>query len=555
MPIFGFLLHGRHLIVSNFCCFVFVDWANMKTLRNRPVDYGCRYFGEMCYFLFSLLSKVYAISSLPMSEAWELYVGEPDEPFVELPDSEILSDNRRITDAIALTPSSAVRTFPADAKKFLKALIASVRTSICATSDLGRSLSCFCPDILLQGDDLWIFDAFGKLVGCLRKAGRLSDVQAIDAQNEFKSFVVAVRAKHKRVDPGTIQDVFKFILGCDAINSRGALRNVVKQAALILHVVVPPAPVISCNIPPGGSPKVLRSALICVQSFALTENFSARSLFSTSCIADLRESISHADAFIQNSNFSPWTKYYRLVHSTVLSELTESYSAVIGSRTLVRRKEMEESADSRRDPLAVRNILDSRRDGGSRATPGARASAEAGVSSVHPFSKSTVSKGPRLSDVGLNLGSPGKKGVKKAKKVKKTTIVSSSYSVIASGSVTPVVPSAPVVATASAAVVPGVGSSLSAALNTASVSSPNVQPSGGDVSDDPISVVAISSTATSQAGDPSPGTSRPVKKAPSSSASSVKRVRRSFDDKDEDWVPETSEKKRKSAKFSKTSQS
>ena len=81
-------------------------------------------------------------------------------------------------------------------------------------------------------------------MGCLRRAGRLSDVQASDAQNAFKSFVVADRAKHKRVDPGTIQDVFKFILGCDAINSRGALRNIVKQAALILHVVVPPAPVL-----------------------------------------------------------------------------------------------------------------------------------------------------------------------------------------------------------------------------------------------------------------------------------------------------------------------
>ena len=142
------------VVISSFLtsfCFVFVDWANMKTLRNRPVDYGCRYFGEMCYFLFSLLSKVYAVSSLPMSEAWESYVDKLDEPFIELPDSEILSDNHRITDAMALTPSSAVRTFRADAKKFLVALIAAVRSSICATLDLGRSLSCFCPDILLQG--------------------------------------------------------------------------------------------------------------------------------------------------------------------------------------------------------------------------------------------------------------------------------------------------------------------------------------------------------------------------------------------------------------------
>ena len=64
-------------------------------------------------------------------------------------------------------------------------------------------------------------------MGCLRRAGRLSDVQASDAQNEFKSFVVAVRAKHKQVDPETVRDVFKVILGCDVINSRGASRNVI----------------------------------------------------------------------------------------------------------------------------------------------------------------------------------------------------------------------------------------------------------------------------------------------------------------------------------------
>ena len=132
-----------------------------------------------------------------MSEAWESYEDEPEMPFVELPDSEVLSDNRRITDAMTLTPSSAVRTCRGDARKFfLKSFIDSILSLICVSSDLGRSVSCFRPDILLQGDDFWIFDAFGKLVSSLRKPGRLSDVQSTDAQNEFKSFVVAIRLKY-----------------------------------------------------------------------------------------------------------------------------------------------------------------------------------------------------------------------------------------------------------------------------------------------------------------------------------------------------------------------
>ena len=107
-----------------------------------------------------------------------------------------------------------------------------------------------------------------------------------------------------------------------------------KQAALILHVIVPLSPSFSIDLPPSGSPKVLRSALVCVQSFALTQNFSARSLFSTGCLAELNESISHADAFVQDSTFSPWTKHYRLTHSSLLAELKECYYVSIGGRVV-----------------------------------------------------------------------------------------------------------------------------------------------------------------------------------------------------------------------------
>ena len=133
----------------------------------------------------------------------------------------------------------------------------------------------------------------------------------------------------------------------------------------------------------------------------------------------------------------------------MLAGLTESYSIVIGSRVIARRKEMEESADSRRDPHSVRNILEARREGGSRSSFGARTSTEVGISSVLP-SGTTASKGRRLSDVELNLCSSGKKVVKKTKKLMKTTIVSSNYSVVASGSVIPLASSAPVVTAASA---------------------------------------------------------------------------------------------------------
>ena len=90
-------------------------------------------------------------------------------------------------------------------------------------------------------------------------------------------------------------------------------------------------------------------------------------------------------------------------------------------------------------------------------------------------------------------------------------------------------------------------------MSAATVPSPTIQPTRGDEPrGGPPSVVdLVSITSTSQVDD-SPSVRRSQKKQPSvvSSDSANKKARRSFDDRDEDWVPPELKKSKKSSKSS-----
>ena len=91
---------------------------------------------------------------------------------------------------------------------------------------MGRSLSCFCCDVLVGGDESFIFDAFGDLVESLQLAGRLSSVQVEEATNEFKSFVVEVRSTSNLPSVGDVQDSLSFVLSFASVFSKSSLLTV-----------------------------------------------------------------------------------------------------------------------------------------------------------------------------------------------------------------------------------------------------------------------------------------------------------------------------------------
>ena len=81
------------------------------------------------------------------------------------------------------------KEFRSSARRFLKDFTSSVLSTVAARSKLGQSVSCFCPEIIIGGDDRSAFFLLGQLLDGLVACGwkRGSTVEADKA--EFQSFV------------------------------------------------------------------------------------------------------------------------------------------------------------------------------------------------------------------------------------------------------------------------------------------------------------------------------------------------------------------------------
>ena len=204
---------------------LFPDFANFKRqLDETCSDYGFRYFGEMSHFAWSLLSKVKKPSELPVVEDWESYMSPRVKDLSGISLKLFLKDHKEMDDLLSSTAGGS--SFRKTALSFLELLIEEIVGSVAATSDIGRGLSCFSADVLIGGDDSFVFKAFGVFVNRLLHAGRLSSTQVEDATNEFKSFIVEVRSSTALPSPDSINDSLSFILSFPSVFAKKSLLTV-----------------------------------------------------------------------------------------------------------------------------------------------------------------------------------------------------------------------------------------------------------------------------------------------------------------------------------------
>ena len=64
------------------------------------------------------------------------------------------------------------------------------------SADFFMGVYCFCPEIILEGDDQHIFRLFSQLVHVLEKSGCLPHSDSLTSVEEFTTFVVDARARH-----------------------------------------------------------------------------------------------------------------------------------------------------------------------------------------------------------------------------------------------------------------------------------------------------------------------------------------------------------------------
>ena len=112
-----------------------------------------------------------------------------------------------------MTSQYLKKEFRSSARRFLEEFTSTVLSTVAARSKLGQGVSCFCPEIIIGGEDYSAFFLFGQLLDGLVACGweKGSTVQACKA--EFQSFVndqrqLECHASRKHSD---ISNVFSYL--------------------------------------------------------------------------------------------------------------------------------------------------------------------------------------------------------------------------------------------------------------------------------------------------------------------------------------------------------
>ena len=145
-------------------------------------------------------------------------------------------EGTRLLASLEKTNSSFLRReFRRDCRRFLEDLVSTILSTVAARSPIGQGLNCFCPEIVIGGDDYSAFHLFGQLfLHGLLELGWVRGSEVEPAKAEFHSFVREQRnvetSSHRSRAP--INSVFAF---CNQPSFRSR-RNLHKVGILCLRI-------------------------------------------------------------------------------------------------------------------------------------------------------------------------------------------------------------------------------------------------------------------------------------------------------------------------------
>ena len=126
---------------------------------------------------------------MPLVEQWEEYIVPNRSRFPGIDDKNYLVGTRVMAALGKIGSHYLQKDFRRDARRFLEDLVNCILSTVAARSVIGQGLSCFCPPIVVGGDEVAPLQLFNKLMnGLLEKSWTTgSDVEA--CRSEYQSFV------------------------------------------------------------------------------------------------------------------------------------------------------------------------------------------------------------------------------------------------------------------------------------------------------------------------------------------------------------------------------
>ena len=108
---------------------------------------------------------------MPLVEQWEEYVVPNHSRFPAIDDKDFLVGTRVMAALGKVDSHSLQKEFRRDACRFPEDFVNCVLSTVAARSVIGQGLGCFCPAIVVDGDDVAPLQLFNKLLdGLLEKS-------------------------------------------------------------------------------------------------------------------------------------------------------------------------------------------------------------------------------------------------------------------------------------------------------------------------------------------------------------------------------------------------
>ena len=199
-------------IVCDMCS---VSVANNFVHCQTASYYGYHTFGELARFIYCLLQKIKHGSSLPLVERLDDYVLLNHSKIPPIADGEFLAWTRVLAALNTIGSSYLKRDFQRDALRFLEEFTNSVLSTLAARSKIERGLSCFCPAIIIGGDDHAPLHLLGLLLDGLLDRGWIKGSEIEACRSEYHSFLQEQR-QLERSSTRSRPDVGDILLFCSS---------------------------------------------------------------------------------------------------------------------------------------------------------------------------------------------------------------------------------------------------------------------------------------------------------------------------------------------------
>ena len=400
------------------------DNNNFIAEQTPGSGYGYRAYGELSHFVYCIPQNIKKSESLPLVEKWEDYMLPNHSSFAAI-DEEHFLVGTRIHAALEKMSSSYLRKeFRTNARRFLDEFCSTILSTVAARSKLGQGVSCFCPEIILGGDDHSAFFLFGQLLDGLVECGweKGSHIEACKA--EFQSFVREQRqlerhSTRKRPDVGNILASFAHQSGFRSrkhpfrVSCRTSFKvafivstncqyllQVYQLTTLFLRDSVDDLPAFTVKLTGIGlSRRLVEKSIACIQDFVRSPRFTQRDFFSDNGVNLLVSAVNAAGSMRDQSSCEPLASVLPDGYEATLVDLRKAYDVVV-----VRRKEARDTSERW---FGVRSV-ESSEVGESSGRAGVRISNVVEIGQVEYLSGSVPARDQPCGSTTVSPRSPGK---------------------------------------------------------------------------------------------------------------------------------------------------